>query len=81
MSKMGGSIAKLLFGGIARKVDKSEFKEHMLKEEDAYSPHNPEGIGLTLIIGSKTVILESPSGTSTADYTKVAIPDELDSVE
>ncbi|QOS67052.1 hypothetical protein GS424_010900 [Eggerthella guodeyinii] len=78
MSKMGGSLAKLLFGGIARKVDKSQLKEHVLKEEDAYDPLHPADIGLKLVVGSDmTVTFESPSGNSKADYTKVAVPNDL----
>lgn len=81
MSKMGGSLAKLLFGGIARKVDKAELKQHILKAEDAYDPAHPADIGLKMVIGSDMkVVFESPSGSSEADYTKVAVPHDLPAV-
>lgn len=81
ISKLGGSLAQLLFGGIARKIDKSEFKEHMLQEQDAYDPLHPTAIGLRLVIGADMeVTFESPSGISKGDYTKVAVPADLPAV-
>lgn len=78
MSEMGGSLAKLQFGAIACKVDESQLKEHVLREEDAYDPAHPADIGLKLLIGDDaTVTFESPSGNSQAGYAKMAVPHDL----
>lgn len=80
-SEFGGALTKLLFGGIARKVSKKAFKEHMLTSSDAYDPAaqrtDPEVI---VKAGTDGMTIASVSGTSKADCTSLAIPRALPAV-
>lgn len=80
-SEFGGALTKLLFGGIARKVSKKAFKEHMLTSADAYNSVAPgAGPEVKVTVGEGTMTITSPSGTSKADCTTLAIPAALPAV-
>lgn len=77
-SEFGGALTKLLFGGIARKVSKKAFKEHMLTSADAYNAAAPGADPeVKITVGAGRASICSTSGTSNVDCTTLAIPAAL----